>query len=154
MAVSQQEAIPLDTRARILFLTAGIVLLTILINGATCKLLVQKLRLVNPTQGETKEMSGREGERRGGGREGGQKGLIKNLVFFVPMYSPPSLLPAPPLAAERELFIRATNLVETKLGIFVERKLKKDRYLGNADWNVVYRYILLPSLPPSLPSLR
>ncbi|GAB5037945.1 sodium hydrogen exchanger partial, partial [Nannochloropsis oceanica] len=100
MAVSQQEAIPLDTRARILFLTAGIVLLTILINGATCKLLVQKLRLVNPTQ------------------------------------------------AERELFIRATNLVETKLGIFVERKLKKDRYLGNADWNVVYRY--LPVYTPQI----
>ena len=61
------------------------------------------------------------------------------LTFLPP--SPPSLPPSPsPLpAAERELFIRATNLVENKLEIFVEGKLKKDRYLGNADWNVVYR---------------
>ena len=70
MAVSQQEGIPLETRARILFLTAGIVLLTILINGSTCKLLVEKLRLINPTQGKE---GGREGGREEGRREGGRE---------------------------------------------------------------------------------
>ena len=100
MAVSQQQGIPLETRARISFLTAGIVLLTILINGSTCKLLLEKLKLNNPTQ------------------------------------------------AEQELFIRATNLIENELEEFLNSKLKKDKYLGNADWNVVYRY--LPVFSPQI----
>lgn len=100
MAVSQQEEIPLETRARISFLTAGIVLLTILINGSTCKLLLRMLKLNNPTE------------------------------------------------AEQELFIRATNVMENELEEFLNSKLKKDKYLGNADWNVVYRY--LPVLSPQI----
>ena len=85
MAVSQQEEIPLETRARILFLTAGIVLLTILINGSTCKLLVEKLRLISPTQGKRGE----------GGREGGRKGRRGHIPMHAFASIPPSLPPSP-----------------------------------------------------------
>ncbi|EWM21970.1 salt overly sensitive 1 [Nannochloropsis gaditana] len=99
LVVSQEEGIPEETRALILFFTAGIVLLTILINGSTCKLVLQKLKLNNPTR------------------------------------------------VEQELYIRAMNLIENELEVSL-LKLKNDKYLGNADWNVVYRY--LPVFSPQI----
>jgi hypothetical protein len=99
LVVSQEEGIPEETRALILFFTAGIVLLTILINGSTCKLVLQKLKLNNPTR------------------------------------------------VEQELYIRAMNLIENELEVFAG-KLKNDKYLGSADWNVVYRY--LPVFSPQI----
>ncbi|GAB5036345.1 sodium hydrogen exchanger partial [Nannochloropsis oceanica] len=96
IAVSQVEGIPEETRARISFLIAGIVLLTILINGTTCKPLLNRLGLNNPSE------------------------------------------------AERELFIRATNMVEGGLEKAL-RELKRDKYLGDADWNIVFRYLPVPT---------
>jgi NhaP-type Na+/H+ or K+/H+ antiporter/CRP-like cAMP-binding protein len=96
IAVSQVEGIPEETRARISFLIAGIVLLTILINGTTCKPLLNRLGLNSPSE------------------------------------------------AERELFIRATNVVEGGLEKAL-RELKHDKYLGDADWNIVFRYLPVPT---------
>lgn len=45
-----------------------------------------------------------------------------------------------PSRAEHELFIRATNLIETALAR-AAGELKHDKYLGDADWNVVFRYV-------------
>lgn len=46
-----------------------------------------------------------------------------------------------PSRAEHELFIRATNLIETTL-TRAANELKHDKYLGDADWNVVFRWVL------------
>lgn len=41
--------------------------------------------------------------------------------------------------AQTEIFIRACSAVESKLEHVVE-ELKKDRFLGDAEWPVVWRY--------------
>jgi len=54
LAVHQQKAIPLEDRDKILFLMAGVVLLTVLVNGTTTKLLLHVLGLdrVSPAEME------------------------------------------------------------------------------------------------------
>lgn len=42
------------------------------------------------------------------------------------------------LQAQTEVFIRACSAVESKLEHVVE-ELKKDRFLGDSDWPVVWR---------------
>lgn len=46
------------------------------------------------------------------------------------------------LQAQTEIFIRACSAVESKLEHVVE-ELKKDRFLGDSDWPVVWRWVLL-----------
>ncbi len=55
--------------------------------------------------------------------------------------NPPTPLPTGLLKqskAEIELYVRAVSVVEASLEA-TARELKRDKYLGDADWNVVFR---------------
>eukprot|EP00752_Nemacystus_decipiens_P004872 g4435.t1 len=77
---------------KIMFMIAGLAIMTLLINGTTCGMLLSYFGMDRATKAQT------------------------------------------------EIFIRACSAVESKLEHVVE-ELKKDRFLGDAEWPIVWRYV-------------
>ncbi|CAM9631642.1 unnamed protein product, partial [Ectocarpus sp. 12 AP-2014] len=92
LIVQENEAIDDDVGDMVMFMIAGLAIMTLLINGTTCGKLLSYFRMDRATKAQT------------------------------------------------EIFIRACSAVESKLEHVVE-ELKKDRFLGDAEWPVVWRYV-------------
>ncbi|CAN0007156.1 unnamed protein product [Pylaiella littoralis] len=92
LIVQQHDGIGQEEGDKIMFMIAGLAIMTLLINGTTCGKLLSYFRMDRATKAQT------------------------------------------------EIFIRACSAVESKLEHVVE-ELKKDRFLGDAEWPVVWRYV-------------
>eukprot|EP00903_Cladosiphon_okamuranus_P017333 g15970.t1 len=88
----ENENIEQDVGDKIMFMIAGLAIMTLLINGTTCGMLLSYFHMDKATKAQT------------------------------------------------EIFIRACSAVESKLEHVVE-ELKKDRFLGDAEWSIVWRYV-------------
>jgi NhaP-type Na+/H+ or K+/H+ antiporter len=92
LIVREDPAIDVVTGDRVLFLMAGLALMTLVINGSTTGHLIHVLGLDGASRAQT------------------------------------------------EVFIRACSAIEAKLEHVVD-ELRKDRFLGDSDWPIVWRYI-------------